>query len=278
MKVTAPAKVNLALHVTGKRADGYHLLDSLVVFARYGDELLFEAADEVALEVKGAFAEGVPTGPENLILRAYAAFGRTKGLRVLLEKNLPHAAGIGGGSSDAAAVLRYGARMGWEMPSPREVLALGADVPVCVGARPARMGGIGETLEDVPFVPPLPMVLVNPGVPVPTGPVVQAMASVDNAPRTECVWETPEAFLDWLGSQRNVLEAPAMGLVPEIGACLDALRAQEGCGLARMSGSGGTCFGLFPRAEDARQAAEAIAEAQPGWWCVATVIDGEGGL
>jgi len=259
--VLAPAKINLALHVTGQRGDGYHLLDSLVVFADVGDRLTFDPdAAPLRLEVTGPLAAGVPTDDSNLVMRAARAAGVTKG-RVTLDKHLPAAAGIGGGSSDAAAMLR---RLG-HAPTD-DGLSLGADVPVCLRARATRMAGIGEILDDVPGLPPLPAVLVNPRVAVPTGPVFQGLASKINPPMG-ALPDRPDlaGLIGWVAARRNDLEPPALTLQPVIGDVLGALRA-KGAALARMSGSGATCFGLFTGVEQAGAAARAIATAYPGWW------------
>jgi len=271
----APAKINLALHVTGRRADGYHLLDSLVVFTALGDRVSATPAAQLSLAVTGPMAAGVPTGPENLVLKAAGLFEAASGARIRLEKHLPAAAGIGGGSSDAAAALRVLARLwGRPLPDAAAVLALGADVPVCLEGRPARMRGIGERLDPLPDLPPAWLVLVNPGVAVPTGTVFAGLARRDNAPMPP----PPAGFADaaalaaWLASQRNDLEAPAISAVPAIGEVLEALAAAPDVLLARMSGSGATCFGLFGTARAAEAAAGRIAAARPEWWVRATPV------
>ncbi|RBI85733.1 4-(cytidine 5'-diphospho)-2-C-methyl-D-erythritol kinase [Rhodosalinus halophilus] len=259
----APAKVNLTLHVTGRRPDGYHLLDSLVVFADAADVVRVRPADAPALRVTGPMAAGVPTDSSNLVLRAAALMGVTA--EIELEKHLPPAGGIGGGSSDAAATLRALSRMTGR-PLPREVLALGADVPVCMEPRPMRMRGIGETLSPVDGLPALDAVLVNPGIAVPTPQVFARLDRRANAPMPERFPTFPDAaaFADWLAGQRNDLERPAQTIAPEVGAALAALAQADGCRLARMSGSGATCFGLFPDSTSAARAARALA--RPGWW------------
>lgn len=277
--VFAPAKVNLALHVTGKRANGYHLLDSLVVFAGVGDRLHLRRAETSALSVAGRFAEGVPTGPENLIWKAHALVIGAPALDIQLDKSLPHAAGIGGGSADAAAMLRALSRdFKCPMPAADRILGLGADVPVCLSHHPQRMQGIGETLAPCPPLPPLHMVLINPGVAVPTGPVFRALETVNGASLGAMDWDTEgnaqQSFIDWLAAQRNDLQPPAMALTPEIGQALDALGRIEGCQLARMSGSGATCFGLFFDREASERAARDIQAAQPGWWVEAAPVLG----
>lgn len=255
----APAKINLTLHVTGQRADGYHLLDSLVVFADVGDVVRVSPADEMSLQVTGPRAFGVPEDARNLCWKAAEAFGAP--VAITLEKHLPAAAGIGGGSSDAAAVLRaMEAAFGWRFEG--HALVLGADVPVCRLAQAARMSGIGEIVEPV-TVPALHAVLVNPGVEVPTPTVFRGLASKQNAPMAAL--PEPSAFFDWLAGQRNDLEPPALAETPVIGQVLEAL-TEAGAGLSRMSGSGATCFGLFEDASAAQRAARHLQQAQPGWW------------
>jgi 4-diphosphocytidyl-2-C-methyl-D-erythritol kinase len=275
--VLAPAKVNLALHVTGKRSDGYHLLDSLVAFADLGDRLRLRRSEALHLSVSGPFAQGVPTGPDNLIWKAHKLVENAPPLDIRLEKALPHAAGIGSGSADAAAVLRaLTADFGCSMPDASAVLSLGADVPVCLSDRPQRMQGIGENLSESPLLPPLHIVLVNPGLSVPTGPVFRALDSVNGTPLDPMDWGTGAdaqgSFIDWLAAQRNDLEAPARALAPEIGQVLDRLGGSDGCKLARMSGSGATCFGLFFEPDPAHRAAHALQAAQPGWWVAAAPV------
>lgn len=253
-EVFAPAKVNLTLHVTGQRADGYHLLDSLVVFADVGDRLWFTPAPQMQIEVTGLFAIGVPTDRRNLIWRAAEIAGWTG--HITLEKNLPHGAGIGGGSSDAAAVLRA-------FGGADHALALGADVPVCLKHTPQRMRGIGEVLDPIGGLPELEIVLVNPRVIVPTGAVFSGLQSKQNDPMADALpaLKTASEFCEWLAAQRNDLEHPACVVAPEVSAALSAL---DGALLARMSGSGATCFGLY--ASGAAAAAARIAHAHPDWW------------
>ncbi|WP_224816929.1 4-(cytidine 5'-diphospho)-2-C-methyl-D-erythritol kinase [Hasllibacter sp. MH4015] len=266
MRHFAPAKVNLALHVTGRRADGYHLLDSLVVFADVGDWLSVARADEIGLRVDGPRAEGVPVDQRNLAWKAAEFAGVPADIH--LEKHLPHAGGIGGGSADAAAVLRA---LGADAAGSE---ALGADVPVCVRGKPCRMRGIGEVLEDVPDIPPFWILLVNPGVDVPTGAVFGALSDADNPPMPEPEWTGPDGFIAWLRATRNDLERPAMEVQPVIRDTLDALEATEACLLARMSGSGATCFGLFAEEDAARAAADRMPDA---WWAAAARVLDEGG-
>lgn len=265
----APAKINLTLHVTGQDDRGYHLLDSLVVFADVGDHLLL--APEPGVTITGPMAKGVPTDDSNLVMQVARAFGASVG--VSLDKHLPAAAGIGGGSSDAAAMARLLAGAGYAMPSPDVLLSLGADIPVCMAApRPTRMRGIGEKLYPVEGVPECWLVLINPGVPVPTGRVFAGLESKANPPMGHGYVHWPDAahFADWLAVQRNDLEAPAIALQPVIGDVIATLAKTKGCHLARMSGSGATCFGLYA---DQATAAAAAAEIQsPGWWVQAARV------
>ena len=275
IRVEAPAKLNLYLHVTGRRADGYHELDSLVSFAALADTLEIAPADALALSVSGPFADALDAG-DNLATRAAAALaerlGRPADVRIALHKRLPVAAGLGGGSADAAAVLRGLARL-WRLgpehtDDVREIaLSLGADVLVCLHARAAYMAGIGEALGAPPPLPPCGMLLVNPGVPVPTGPVFAARGGPFSAADRFC--ETPAdatALATLLRTRRNDLEPPARAQVPDIDRVLARLVAATGCLLARMTGSGGTCFGLFADEAAAVDAAGAIARERPGWW------------
>jgi 4-diphosphocytidyl-2-C-methyl-D-erythritol kinase len=273
VKYFAPAKVNLALHVTGRRDDGSHLLDSLVVFADVGDRIEIRASRELGLSVSGPRSAGVPTDRSNLVWRAAEAFGTDRGATIRLDKHLPHAGGIGGGSADAGATLRGLSEL-WRMPLPDSdtLLAIGADIPVCAASAPARMRGIGDILDPVPPIPPLWLVLANPGVEVPTGPVFKALASTDNPPLPEPDWSDAEGLLRWLAATRNDLEPAALSLVPEVGEVLTALAATDGCWLARMSGSGGTCFGVFTGAEAARAGAGHLQDAHRDWWVEAAEV------
>ncbi|ESW61871.1 MAG: 4-diphosphocytidyl-2C-methyl-D-erythritol kinase [Rhodobacter sp. CACIA14H1] len=263
----APAKINLTLHVTGRRADGYHLLDSLVVFAGVGDVVSAAPADALSLTVTGPMAAGLSGEGDNLVLRAARLAGVAA--RIGLEKVLPVSSGIGGGSADAAATLRLLARLsGTALPARADVLALGADVPVCLAGRTVRMTGIGEGLAAVPALPAAWLVLVNPGVGVSTPAVFRALARAENGPMPKTLPKLHGAaeLAAFLAMQRNDLEAPAMALQPVIGRVKAALGAQPGCLLARMSGSGATCFALFADPLAASAAARAIRAAEPDWW------------
>jgi 4-diphosphocytidyl-2-C-methyl-D-erythritol kinase len=266
----APAKINLTLHVTGQRADGYHLLDSLVVFAGVGDRVTVDQAATLSLSISGEHGANLPVSDDNLVLRAARAFQTGQGAALTLEKRLPVASGIGGGSADAAATLRALSRVwGLPLPSPAQVTALGADVPVCLAGRPCRMQGIGDWLE--PLSAPLPkarLVLVNPGVALSTPAVFKALAERENPPMPPAIplFETVEALAAFLQTCRNDLEPAAISVAPKVGQVLASLQSQPGCLLARMSGSGATCFGLFADADLSGRAAEKLRHLQPGWW------------
>ncbi|MEK0084714.1 4-(cytidine 5'-diphospho)-2-C-methyl-D-erythritol kinase [Benzoatithermus flavus] len=279
LRERAPAKLNLDLLVTGRRPDGYHELDSLVVFADPADELRFAPAPLLQLEVAGPFAAELPTGEANIVLRAARLLAERTGVegnaRIGLVKRLPVAAGIGGGSADAAATLR-GLRRLWNLSLDDRTLAalglaLGADVPVCLAGTPSRMRGIGERLEPLPNLPALDLVLVNPRRPLATAAVFGALRLERPSERDEpsALPRTPEALVERLAGTRNDLEAPARTLLPAIGEVLAALVSDPACRLARMSGSGPTCFGIFPDAAAARTAAARLAAARPDWWVVA---------
>ena len=286
VRVFAPAKINLTLHVTGRRTDGYHLLDSLVTFADVGDELLVAPGrGGLTLTVRGPEAAGVPADATNLALRAAAILAGGQGAAVDLVKNLPAASGIGGGSADAAAALRamlalkgigrsaletrsadLGARAG-------DILALGADVPMCLFPRPLRARGIGERV-DAAVLPTVAAVLANPRLPVPTPEVFRALDRRDNAPMPEVLpdFADAQALAVWLGGQRNDLEGAAIRVQPVVATVLAAIGATRGCLVARMSGSGATCFGLYAGPADAAQAAARIRTERPGWWVAETML------
>lgn len=269
VQVFAPAKLNLCLHVTGRRPDGYHLLDSLVVFASVGDRVSADMGPELTLRITGPEAADLTAGPDNLVLRAALAMGLDATL--VLEKILPLASGIGGGSADAAATLRALARLtGRPLPPMAEVLRLGADVPVCLAGRPTRMSGIGEILHPLPPLPAMACVLVNPRMPVPTPPVFAALARRDNPPLPDLpahALACAPALAAWLSAHtRNDLAAPAREVAPVLAEVQAALEATPDCLLARMSGSGGTHFGLFADSAAAEKAAAALRTTHPAWW------------
>ncbi|MBM1220372.1 4-(cytidine 5'-diphospho)-2-C-methyl-D-erythritol kinase [Ponticoccus sp. SC2-23] len=271
----APAKINLALHVTGQRDDGYHLLDSLVVFAGVGDTISARASTDLTLSVTGPFAQGVPTDGRNLVLQAADVLRQARnvklGAHITLKKMLPHAAGIGSGSSDAAATLDLLSRI-WKVdPLPLDdpaVLKLGADVPVCRRApAPVRMAGIGEEMADLPRLPDCAMVLVNPGEAVPTAAVFSGLASKSNPSMPGLPSGLDfKGFCDWLSTTRNDLQPPAETIAPGIVKAITLLRRQPEVACAVMSGSGATCVGLVPDFGAAQKVARAIQVAEMGWW------------
>jgi 4-diphosphocytidyl-2-C-methyl-D-erythritol kinase len=281
----APAKVNLTLAIHGRRADGYHELESLVAFARCGDRLSLLPGEPSGLSVSGPFAQAVGPTSDNLVLKAACALARqVSGLELgsfVLVKHLPVAAGVGGGSADAAAALRLLARANAldlaDLRLADAAKATGADVPICIDPRPRTMRGIGEKLSDPLPLPRLAAVLVNPGVPVATREVFGALAaprlSTPNATRRQA--QVPlrrEELLAFLRAHGNDLEAPAISIAPVIAEVLARLRAAPGCELARMSGSGGTCFGVFATEIVAMAAARAISATNPPWWVCSTVL------
>ena len=289
----APAKVNLTLRIGRKRLDGYHQLESLVVFADVGDNLRLVPGPALALSVDGATAEAAGPLDDNLVLKAaralQSALPNMQSGHFHLSKTLPVAAGIGGGSSDAAAALRLLARVNRLPVTDARVTAAaratGADVPVCLDPKPRIMRGLGEILSGPYVLPPLHAVLVNAGIPVPTAAVFAALArqraagepaSIDHDPASLLIEggdePTFDPLIDAITKSKNDLEAPALAQFPAVGTALDALRAIAACRLARMSGSGGTCFGLFDTAGDAAEAAALLARSHPRWWTHATTL------
>lgn len=275
----APAKVNLYLHVVGRRDDGYHLLDSLVAFADAGDVVAARRDDTIHLSVDGPFAAALAGERDNLVLRAarqLAAFaGGAPGAALTLTKNLPVASGIGGGSADAAAALRALCRL-WRIaphdaPLDAIVQGLGADVPVCLHGEPSFIGGIGERREPAPALPPAGLVLVNPGIPLATPAVFARRSGAFSEPARFAASPRDAAELaELLAARRNDLTGAAVTLVPAIAEVLAALSNSPGCLLARMSGSGATCFGLYADKAAASDAASWLAGRAPSWWIVPT--------
>jgi len=277
----APAKVNLTLHVLGRRPDGYHALESLVAFGATGDDLSLTPG-ALSLSVSGPTANAAGAGNDNLVLKAARALARrVPGLRMgafHLTKRLPVAAGLGGGSADAAAALRLLARLNGLSRDDPAILAAasdtGADVPVCLASRARMMAGAGEVLGPALRLPPLFAVLANPGVPVATAAVFQALALPQGgtaSPHPAIEPATGAAgLIQIIAGGRNDLETPAIALAPAIGEALASMRAAAGCRLARMSGSGATVFGLFDDGAASLATAKAIRRARPGWWVRAT--------
>ena len=261
LREPAPAKVNLYLHIVGRRADGLHLLESLVAFAEAADMLYAEPADRLSLEVSGPFAGALAGEADNLVLRAARALAPGRGARLALKKNLPVAAGLGGGSADAAAALRLLSRL-WGVEADLAALAagLGADVPVCLAGETAGVAGIGERLTPLPGWPAPPLLLANPGVVLPTPAVFGARRGPFRQSRP---W--PETMADLAGCANDLAEA-ANSLAPEIAGVLDALAALDGALFARMSGSGATCFAAFADKAARDRAREALRESRPDWW------------
>jgi 4-diphosphocytidyl-2-C-methyl-D-erythritol kinase len=280
LRYFAPAKINLYLHVTGQRPNGYHELDSVVIFAAIGDEIFVSAADDLTLEITGSEAQALQEFEvsENLVFRAAHMLAEkymiTTGASITLNKVLPVASGIGGGSADAAATLKALVDF-WKLkPAADELtelaLALGADVPVCLKSRPQRMTGIGEILHETPAMPNGCLVLVNPRVSQSTPEVFAELHSgkwkaSDFAPALPSDLDF-YSYVSELKSRTNDLEQPAIRLAPVIQEVLTELNTQANCRLARMSGSGATCFGLFQRIDEAEAAATEIRRHHPDWW------------
>lgn len=279
----AKAKINLALHVTGRRDDGFHHLDSLVVFAQTADRLHLRPAKKTSLKISGPFEKGL-SRDNNLILLAFKQLSTALSEPIPatafhLEKNLPVSSGIGGGSADAGAALNGLIKL-WQIGISSEKLArigleLGADVPVCLGSKTCRMQGIGEIIEPVKQFPAFNCVLVNPGIGVSTPEIFNKLALPKGKSAFAPLTGMPETdWLDWLAKNRNDLQAPAIEETPEIQAVIAALENTKGCQLARMSGSGATCFAIYDSPEHAEDAAVDIGVLHPDWWTVATRMGG----
>lgn len=285
ISVFAPAKINLFLHVLDQRADGLHNIQSLIVFCDVGDVVTVRAADDLTLTVAGPYAEAI--GPNNIVMRAaqtlrdaraggHDARAQLSGAAIHLTKALPVAAGIGGGSSDAAATIKaLCALWGFNIATglvARIAAGLGADVPACMATRPVLVGGVGDQITAGPVLPPLSIVLINPGAPVSTADTYDGW--VRKAPRV--VKQGLPSFFEsgdliaWLKGQCNDLTAPAIDLAPEIEQVLSFLQQRPNCLLARMSGSGATCFGLFDDQSSASDTATEAMRAYPRWWARST--------
>lgn len=270
----APAKINLALHVRHRRADGYHELETLFAFLSDGDRISVDRTEKPRFELTGPFAKALDGEADNLVLRAARAFADRFGdpgpVAITLDKQLPVASGIGGGSADAAATLRALARLSGLATTDPALFdiaeALGADVPACLLGRSAVGTGKGEQLRAMDGLSGTPVLLVNPGIAVSTAAVFAAWDGVDRGPISDA------PLLDRALAGRNDLEAPALTLAPAIGAALGLLAAMPGTILSRMSGSGATCFALYESESDRGDAAMAIRAAQPGWWCLESTL------
>jgi 4-diphosphocytidyl-2-C-methyl-D-erythritol kinase len=273
IRVFAPAKINLALHVTGLRSDGYHILDMLVGFADVGDWLTIAPADAPRLTVLG----GAHIAAPNIISRVADAFSAVP-LNITLEKNLPVASGMGGGSADAAAAYRGILALSGAKPQPSDMaklLEIGADVPMCVASAPAQVRGIGEQISPLPDMAQLHVVLVNPRVQTSTPEVFKALINKQNNAIAALPKDmsNPEILTAFLQDQRNDLQLPASLITPIIAQTLQAI-ARTGAQLVRMSGSGATCFGVYPTAPAAAQAARDIADQHPDWWIKPALLNG----
>jgi 4-diphosphocytidyl-2-C-methyl-D-erythritol kinase len=279
MRILAPAKLNLFLHIGELRPDGFHDLESLVVFAEEADVLTIEAAGELSLALSGPTSHGLSPGPDNLVWRAARSLDANRGAKITLEKNLPVAAGIGGGSADAAAALR-GLNAFWGLGRSPEDLqtdaaALGSDVPVCVRAQTAWMMGRGERVVLLEPLPQFDLVLVNPRIAVPTAAVYSRLNVRTGIGALEPPLDTIASVWDlvaYLADSGNDLEAPACAIAPVIDDVIEALAHEPGCVLAQMSGSGATCFGIFQDGPWAAGAADRLAQDHPDWWVRASRI------
>ena len=268
VKALSRAKVNLNLQVLGKRSDGYHFLDSLVAFPSVGDDIFIELAEEITLEIGGTFGGDLPIA-KNLILTAANLLHKgSLGALITLNKELPISSGLGGGSSNAAVVLKMLSKL-WDqpLPSPTRLVSLGADVPVCLNWDLQRMKGIGEKLEKVEKPPKMWIVLVNRGEKISTSSVFESIKSfsIEN-PSSLPVFKTKDLFLEYLISRGNDLEVPVLEKFPQIQSLLDAIKKTNGCSISRMSGSGATCFGIFIKRDDANAASKELAKNFPNAW------------
>jgi 4-diphosphocytidyl-2-C-methyl-D-erythritol kinase len=277
---TAFAKINLDLRVRRRRVDGYHDLDSLVAFAAIGDHLTFEPADEFSLVLEGPFKASLSADDNNLAVRAARVLadklGRRVDVRITLDKRLPVASGLGGGSADAAATLRGVCRL-WDLPlSLADLLplarTLGADVPACLGSTAVRMEGIGDRLSPLTLSAPWPIMLANPGVAVSTSDVFRALQTHSGARKKNAMGDGNGSFLSHVRQSVNDLEATAIEIAPVVDTVLHAIRGQSGCELARMSGSGTTCFGVFDDPADRDRACAKLSSSHPDWWVAGTDV------
>src|SRR3990167_427520 len=281
MKITAPAKLNLFLHITGQRDNGYHLLESLFAFTDLGDVISIEPAATLSLTIEGPFAATITSEPveKNLVYRAALLLQKkqaiTQGAHIVLTKQIPVGAGLGGGSADAAAILK-GLNQFWHLNLSIETLcemglSLGADIPACLVGQPAIVSGIGEIIEPIVLPPtPLPILLINPNYPLSTQSVFHEYKTSRTAFTTSkkhtTLFTDSSTLLDYLSKNRNDLEPAATALYPDIQTLLDTLRQQSGCKLARMSGSGATCFSFFQEIAFAETAIQTLKTLFPSHW------------
>ncbi len=279
LRGAAPAKLNLYLHVVGRRDDGYHLLDTLFAFTAFGDELTLQstAAPASTLAIDGPFAAGLSTAADNLVLRAARALATGRTAHFSLTKNLPVASGLGGGSADAGAAIRLMLELWNISPAPATLheltRMLGADVPACFAGTPCFAAGIGDLLGPARPLPPAGIVLVHPGAALATPAVfAERRGAFSQAARFDTPLASARDLAASLRARRNDLTAGAVTLVPAIAVILDALDASDGCHLARMAGSGATCFGIYDDRAGAARAAETLRLRHPRWWVVATEL------
>ena len=272
----APAKINLALHVLGRKADGLHEIDSLVVFADCGERVSLVQTGQPQLQVSGRFANDLACDKPNMVRRAASLVKPPDGIGFKLQKEIPVGAGLGGGSSDAAAVFRLLNRQsGCAIPSMSAMAELGSDIPVCLFNQPARIRGIGSNIHIVGSMPRLPLVLVNPGVNLSTAAVYGELDTGFQEPLDPLPGNcSTRHMLAWMSYHENGLLAPAVRAAPEIGDVLNRLSSLDGCCVARMSGSGTTCFGAFVDIREANRSADLLKQEQPNWWVQSVVTSG----
>ena len=279
MEEKASAKVNLCLQIVGQKSNGFHLLDSIVGFTEFGDHLSFKKSDEIELTLKGAFSDQIPVDKSNLIFKA-AELLRTinnikTGAHITLTKNLPPSAGLGGGSSDAAAAIRGLSRLwGTDLPDISDLMKIGSDLPVCINQKTQHMKGFGEVLEEINTFPNLPILLVNPLKKVSTQTVFRMLKNKKNPPlsKYEKLFQAKKDWINWLLLQRNDLIEPAVTAEPVISEVLRLISKQISVEKVSMSGSGATCFGIFENKHDCDLAMKRVRLERPDWWSVSTEI------
>jgi len=275
----ASAKVNLCLQIVGQKSNGFHLLDSIVGFTEFGDHLSFKKSDELELKVKGAFSGQIPVDKSNLILKAAELLKTLNniktGARITLIKNLHPSAGLGGGSSDAAATIRGLSRLwGTDLPEIDDLMKIGSDLPVCINQKTQHMKGFGEVLNEINTFPNLPILLVNPLKKVSTQTVFRKLENKKNSPlsKYEKLFQTKKDWINWLLLQRNDLMEPAVSVEPVISEVLRLISKQISVEKVSMSGSGATCFGIFENKHDCDLAMQRVRLERPDWWSVSTEI------
>ena len=275
----ASAKVNLCLQIVGQKPNGFHLLDSIVGFTEFGDHLSFKKSDKLKLKVQGAFSDQIPVDRSNLILKAAELVRKLNniktGAHITLTKNLPPSAGLGGGSSDAAATIRGLSRMwGTDLPEIHDLMKIGSDLPVCINQKTQHMKGFGEVLNVVNTFPNLPILLVNPLKKVSTQTVFRKPENKKNSPlsKYENLFQTKKDWINWLLLQRNDLMEPAVSVEPVISEVLQFISNQISVEKVSMSGSGATCFGVFENKHDCDLAMKKVRRERPEWWSVSTEI------